>query len=43
MKKNHPLPELIQSFFSQRLQVQRQVSPATIASYRDTLRLLGRS
>ena len=40
MKKIHPLPELIQSFFSQRLQIQRQLSPATIASYRDTVRLL---
>ena len=35
-----PLPGLIQAFFSQRLQAQRQLSPATIASYRDTLRLL---
>jgi len=40
MTKTHPLPDLIQRFFSQRLQVQRQLSPATIASYRDTLRLL---
>lgn len=37
---SHPLPDLVQTFFSQRLQAQRQVSPATIASYRDTLRLL---
>jgi len=36
----HRLPELLQAFFSQRLQAQRQLSPATIASYRDTLRLL---
>jgi site-specific recombinase XerD len=39
-KLSHPLPRLIQAFFSERLQAQRQLSPATIASYRDTLRLL---
>jgi integrase/recombinase XerD len=39
-KLSPPLPGLIQVFFSQRLQAQRQLSPATIASYRDTLRLL---
>jgi len=33
-------PELLQSFFSQRLMAQRQASPHTIASYRDTFRLL---
>lgn len=36
----HPLADWIQPFFSQWLQVQRQLSPATIASYRDTLHLL---
>jgi integrase/recombinase XerD len=33
-------PELLQSFFSKRLIAQRQVSAHTIASYRDTFRLL---
>ena len=37
---NHPLPPLVEAFFSQRLQAQRQLSPATIASYRDALKLL---
>jgi integrase/recombinase XerD len=37
---SHPLPALVQAFFSERLQAQRPLSPATIASYRDTLRLL---
>ena len=36
----HPLPPLLEAFFCQRLQTQRQLSPETIASYRDTLRLL---
>jgi len=36
----HPLPDLIRAFFCQRLQEQRQLSPNTIASYRDTLWLL---
>jgi len=31
---------LVQNFFCQRLQAQQQVSPHTLASYRDTLRLL---
>ncbi|MBI4334227.1 MAG: tyrosine-type recombinase/integrase [Chloroflexi bacterium] len=35
-----PLGELLQNFFYQRLQAQQQVSPHTLASYRDTLRLL---
>jgi site-specific recombinase XerD len=35
-----PLPTLLQSFFTERLMKQRQVSPHTIASYRDTFRLL---
>ena len=30
----------LQSFFAERLTRQRQVSPQTIASYRDTMRLL---
>jgi integrase/recombinase XerD len=39
-KLSPALPGLIQAFFSERLQAQRQLSAATIASYRDTLRLL---
>lgn len=35
-----PLPRLIQAFFCERLQAQRQSSPCTVASYRDTFRLL---
>ena len=34
------LPALLQSFFTERLLTQRQVSTHTIASYRDTFRLL---
>ncbi len=34
------LPALAQSFFMDRLMQQRQASPHTIASYRDTFRLL---
>src|SRR6202167_2955105 len=34
------LPALLQSFFTTRLMLQRKVSPHTIASYRDTFRLL---
>jgi integrase/recombinase XerD len=34
------LPELLQSFFCQRLQSQQAVSAHTLASYRDTFRLL---
>jgi site-specific recombinase XerD len=34
------LPALLQSFFTTRLITQRKVSPHTIASYRDTFRLL---
>jgi site-specific recombinase XerD len=33
-------PALLQSFFTHRLMQQRQASPHTIASYRDTFRLL---
>ncbi len=36
----HPVPSLLQKFFCQRLQSQRNASPQTIASYRDTFRLL---
>lgn len=36
----HPLPALLQDFFCQHLQSQRQASPQTIASYRDAIRLL---
>lgn len=35
-------PALLQAFFTQRLMEQRQASPHTIASYRDTFRLLFR-
>jgi integrase/recombinase XerD len=34
------LPALLQSFFTIRLMTQRKVSTHTIASYRDTFRLL---
>src|ERR1700726_4801397 len=34
------LPSLLQSFFTTRLMTQRKASPHTIASYRDTFRLL---
>ena len=34
------LPALLESYFRQRLMAQRQASPHTIASYRDTFRLL---
>src|SRR3972149_9781156 len=35
-----PLPPLLETFFSERLQRQRQATPHTIASYRDAFRLL---
>jgi integrase/recombinase XerD len=35
----NPLPRLIERFFGQRLARQRNVSPHTIASYRDTFKL----
>ncbi len=35
-----PLAPTLQAFFTDRLLTQRQVSPATIAAYRDTFRLL---
>jgi integrase/recombinase XerD len=40
MKKELSFPALLESFFIQRLIAQRQVSPHTIRSYRDTFRLL---
>ena len=40
MKKSPDFPALLQSFFTQRLIAQRKASPHTIASYRDTFRLL---
>lgn len=40
MKSESSFPSLLQSFFTQRLISQRQVSPHTIASYSDTFRLL---
>jgi len=40
MKTVNPFPALLQSFFMDRLMRQRQVSSHTLASYRDTFRLL---
>jgi site-specific recombinase XerC len=40
MKKELCFPALLECFFMQRLMAQRQVSPHTIRSYRDTFRLL---
>jgi integrase/recombinase XerD len=40
MKLAPTLPALLESYFTQRLMAQRQASPHTIASYRDTFRLL---
>jgi integrase/recombinase XerD len=40
MKASAQFPELLQTFFTDRLIHQRQASPHTIASYRDTFRLL---
>lgn len=40
MKTITPLPVLLQSFFTDRLMAQRAASPHTLASYRDTFRLL---
>lgn len=37
---NPDFPTLLESFFTQRMQRQRQVSPNTLAAYRDTFRLL---
>ncbi|MGO9604950.1 MAG: hypothetical protein ACLQAT_16455 [Candidatus Binataceae bacterium] len=38
--KTHPLPIYLQRFFGQRLTTQLHASPNTVASYRDTFRLL---
>jgi site-specific recombinase XerD len=38
--KKHPLPVYLQRFFTDRLATQLHASPNTIASYRDTFRLL---
>jgi site-specific recombinase XerD len=40
MKTDADFPALLQTFFTDRLMRQRQASPHTIASYRDTFRLL---
>ena len=40
MKPTTTLAVLLESFFTQRLMKQRQASPHTIGSYRDTFRLL---
>ena len=40
MKIENGFPSLLERFFTQRLIAQRRVSPHTIASYRDTFRLL---
>ncbi len=40
MSTNTPLPPLLEAFFTERLQRQKQVSPHTVASYRDTFCLL---
>jgi integrase/recombinase XerD len=38
--KVNPLPTLLENFFTQHLIAERQLSPCTVASYRDTCRLL---
>ena len=40
MKGISQFPTLLEAFFMDRLMRQRQASPHTIASYRDTFRLL---
>ena len=40
MKTSKRFPELLEGFFTRRLLAERQASPNTIASYRDTFRLL---
>ena len=40
MKQSADFPLLLQLFFTKRLIAQRRASPHTIASYRDTFRLL---
>ncbi len=38
--QSNPLPALVQNFFAEHLAADRRLSPCTIASYRDTFRLL---
>ena len=38
--KSYPLPTYVQRFFTERLATQLHASPNTVASYRDTFRLL---
>ena len=38
--KTYPLPIYVQRFFTERLATQLHASPNTVASYRDTFRLL---
>ena len=40
MSQHADFPAILQSFFTKRLIAQRRASPHTIASYRDTFRLL---
>jgi integrase/recombinase XerD len=40
MNKIYPLPQYVQRFFTDRLLTQMRASPNTVASYRDTFRLL---
>src|SRR5437660_11389771 len=40
MQTETSFPHLLQAYFTERLMHQRQASPHTIASYRDTFRLL---
>jgi len=40
MNQRADFPAILQSYFTKRLIAQRRVSPHTIASYRDTFRLL---
>ena len=40
MIATYPLPIYVQRFFTERLLTQMRASPNTIASYRDTFRLL---
>jgi len=40
MKTNNIFPALLETFFTDRLIAQKRVSPNTVASYRDTFRLL---
>lgn len=39
-RENHALPAHVQRFFAERLIAQKEASPHTVASYRDTFRLL---